>query len=358
MSFNLRADFNFGASSGEANAWISTSGNHRRDLVTTVINASGPDILGVQEAFNNQVIDLQNALPSYGFYGVGRNNGAAAGEYSGIFFRNNRFTQTNQGTFWLSLTPDVPSVYTGATFRIASWVILKDNQAGGQEYFALNSHWAQGFEGTAAREYSAGLVRDRVSLLADDRPLVVMGDLNAFDFQPAYLDLLGQSDPGGFQLQDSYREISPDQGPDERTNHGFLGHTEGQRIDYILHSNDFHTEATEIVHTSFDGFYPSDHYPITSTLILNPAGDYNFDGVTDGADFLIWQRSFGLIGTNLPADGDDNGIVNVADYNVWQQDFGSIRSELLSTTIVPEPSASLIVASLVFSLILFRERVT
>ena len=65
MSFNIRYDW--GAPSGATNAWNSTSGNHRRDLALSVIDDYGPDILGVQEALNNQVGDLRNALPEHDF---------------------------------------------------------------------------------------------------------------------------------------------------------------------------------------------------------------------------------------------------------------------------------------------------
>ena len=77
MSFNIR--FDDGTPSNAPNAWVSTSGTSRRDLALDVINDYGPDILGVQEALNNQVNDLQTGLPGYDFYGVGRDNGAAVG---------------------------------------------------------------------------------------------------------------------------------------------------------------------------------------------------------------------------------------------------------------------------------------
>ena len=327
MSFNIRADFNFGVPSTDANAWIATSGNHRRNLTTAVINAYAPDILGVQEAFHNQVNDLQNALPAYGFYGVGRNNGTTFGEHSGIFYRSNRFTQIDQGTFWLSLTPDTPSTHPLATFRIASWVILQDSQADDREYFILNTHWEQGFTGTAAREYSAGLVRDRIKSLADNRPLLVMGDLNAFDFQPAYLNLLGKNDPNEFQLIDSYRTLFPVQGPNERTHHGFIGHTEGQRIDYLLHSSHLKATAAQIIHTNYEGRFPSDHYPITTTFVLNPTGDFNADGKVNGTDFLRWQRRL----SPYPLSTTD-----LAD---WQTNYGHPSS---TNAAVPEPTACLL----------------
>ena len=334
MSFNIKADFNFGTPTGENHAWISSTGGSRRDLVTTTIQQFAPDILGVQEAFLNQMDDLTNALPGYARYGIGRNNGNTFGEHSGIFFRTERFLRANQGTFWLSLTPDQVSVHPSAgTFRIASWVILQDTENDNQEYFVLNSHWATGFNGTAAREHSAQLIRDRIDQLAGDRPLLVMGDLNAFDFQPAMRTLLGEDEPDGFQLRDSYRQAFPNQGPDERTNHGWSGNTTGQRIDYLLHSDHFRTESVEIVHTDFNRIYPSDHYPITATFALAPklAGDFNGDGTVDAADYTVWRDG---LGTNFVQ----------ADYGVWVANFGATTS--VSSNSVPEPNSILLLLSL------------
>ncbi len=340
MSFNIRADFEFGNPSSAANAWIATSAENRRDLATAVIADYAPDIVGVQEAFHNQVLDLRSALSEYSFYGVGRNDGATSGEYSGIFYDSTRFEQSEQGTFWLSLSPDQPSVYPGGpTFRIASWVKLIDCEAAGREYFVLNSHWAQGFGGTAAREYSAGLVRDRLAALADDLPVIVMGDLNAFDFQPAFTDLLGASDLTGLQLEDSYREIFPDKGPDERTNHGFIGHIDGQRIDYLLHSREFSTTAAEIVHINFDGRYPSDHYPITATLELSPLGAFDADGDVDGNDFLMWQRGL----SPRPLSG--------VDLSAWQENYSHTGTASAAAATVPEPGSLVL---LTVGLLLFR----
>lgn len=173
MSFNVRVDN--GTPSDRANAWVSSTGTSRRDLALSVVNDFDPDILGVQEALLNQVDDLQNALPGSDFYGVGREDGVNAGEFMGIFYRSSRFTQTDQGTFWLTDTPNVPSTFPGAANRrIASWITLADNEANNREYFVLNTHWDHVSE--AARDLSAVLIRDRIKSLSGDRPLIVLGE--------------------------------------------------------------------------------------------------------------------------------------------------------------------------------------
>ncbi len=264
MSFNIR--FDSGDASNSANAWFSPRGVDRRDLAFNVINEYGPDILGVQEALNQQVLDLQGELTEHDFYGVGRNNGMRSGEYGGIFFRSERFTQTSSGTFWLNENADTPGTFFPGTCcaRIASWVTLEDALADGQEYFVLNTHWDHQVQ--AAREFSAVLIRERIGSLAGNRPVIVMGDLNATPTNPAFVDLLGTNEPDELQLRDSYRDVFPEIDRQEATFHGFGGGTFGSRIDYVLHSDDFQAEQAGIVRTSYDGNYPSDHYPVTVTL--------------------------------------------------------------------------------------------
>ncbi|MCA9235829.1 MAG: PEP-CTERM sorting domain-containing protein, partial [Planctomycetales bacterium] len=59
-----------------------------------------------------------------------------------------------------------------------------------------------------------------------------------------------------------------------------------------------------------------------------------------GADFLTWQRNFGIDdGTALMVDGDANGDGNVndADLTVWQSQFGTSPATSVVSA-VPEPT--------------------
>ena len=75
-----------------------------------------PDILGVQEARDLQIVDLREALPEFEFYGVGRDDGKTGGEYTGIFYRKDRFARSDGGSFWLSATPEKP----GTSFLLSA----------------------------------------------------------------------------------------------------------------------------------------------------------------------------------------------------------------------------------------------
>ena len=72
---------------------------------------------GVQEALAHQLDVLLERLPQYRSIGVARDDGKRKGEFSAILYRAERFEPIEQGTFWLSDTPDAPgstSISTGA----------------------------------------------------------------------------------------------------------------------------------------------------------------------------------------------------------------------------------------------------
>lgn len=72
-------------------------------------------------------------------------------------------------------------------------------------------------------------------------------------------------------------------------------------------------------------------------------GDYNGDGLVDGADYTVWRDTFGSQ-ILLDADGDDSGEIDPADYTIWSNAYGSSPSAAAS--VVPEPSGVLLIPSL------------
>jgi endonuclease/exonuclease/phosphatase family metal-dependent hydrolase len=109
--------------------------------------------------------------------------------------------------------------------------------------------------------------------LAQGLPTIVMGDLNAREQSPEVKELRGGEGMAGRPLIDSYRTVHPDRTADEATFNDWRGTTEGSRIDFILHTDEFTPVEAAIVRTSYDGRWPSDHYPVTTTLRLEMAAD-------------------------------------------------------------------------------------
>jgi endonuclease/exonuclease/phosphatase family metal-dependent hydrolase len=264
MSFNIRYDGGGFSSLTDPTGWLYTCGPRRDRVVNTILDEA-PDIVGVQEALYNQVLDIQAKLPGYAFYGVGRNDGNTLGEFSGLWYRSDRFTRFDQGTFWLSDTPDVPGTVfpCSGSIRIASWMKVHDSVSGA-DYFVLDTHWDNSCQDS--REKSAVLVRQKIKDLSGGLPVIALGDLNTGESSLAVSTLRGVGDPTGFQLADSYREVFPVASPDEATFHGWDGGVAGSRIDFLLHTADFTPTAAAIVHTGFTCGYPSDHFPVTATF--------------------------------------------------------------------------------------------
>jgi hypothetical protein len=75
------------------------------------------------------------------------------------------------------------------------------------------------------------------------------------------------------------------------------------------------------------------------TMLDLPDGDYNFDGVVDGADLLIWQADIGST-TRAEADGNGDGVINQADLVVWRNNYGATAVAAISA--VPEPATAAI----------------
>lgn len=268
MTFNVRGDFDGGVATDKPNGWLAMSGEHRRDQVLRLVEQANPDLLGVQEAYANQVREVDAALPGHDVYAVGRDDGRSAGEHCAVYYRRSRFERLAAGTFWLSETPDEPSTFPGAACpRIASWVMLRDDANGGRELIVVNTHWDH--VSAEARHHAAGLIRGRLERFVAGLPAIVMGDLNANEASEPLRTLLADG-----LLIDSYRRVHPTAEPNEATYHGFRGKTEGTRIDFVLATRDFVATDAEIVRQeASDGRLPSDHYPVTAELLWPLPGE-------------------------------------------------------------------------------------
>jgi len=119
MSFNIR----YNSPSDGKNAWP-----NRKQMVAQTIRFHKVDIIGVQEALYNQILDLQSLLPEYDWRGVGRDDGQKKGEFTPIFYKKDCFHVIQTGNFWLSEDPDRPGSrdWDAACPRLVTWIEFKD----------------------------------------------------------------------------------------------------------------------------------------------------------------------------------------------------------------------------------------
>ena len=251
MSFNIR---NGKANDGE-NRW-----DKRKPLVYQVINQYQPDLVGLQEAYRFQMDQLIENLPRFGEIGTGR-DGGTRGEYSAILYLKERFTVQDQGTFWLSDTPDKVSRHWGNRYhRVCTWAHLIDKTTG-RALYIYNTHFDH--QSQNARLKSAQLIAKHIDNRPSKDPVIFTGDFNAGEDNPA-IKLLKHN----HALRDTFRVLHPDQQHVGTGNGGYTGKRDGAKIDYIFVTPGIETLTAHIDQQPRDGRYLSDHYPVTATLRL------------------------------------------------------------------------------------------
>jgi endonuclease/exonuclease/phosphatase family metal-dependent hydrolase len=256
MSFNIRNSY---ARDGE-NDW-----KYRKELVYQTIRDYSPAILGLQEANHAQQNELLTALPEYDFAGIGA-KGGTKGQYCSILYLKNRLKLDNTETYWLSDTPTVPSSSWGNHhLRIFTYARLVEKESG-NIINTYNCHLDDGSK--KAREKSVRQIGEHILNQPSNEPFVFMGDFNAPE-NSAPIQQLGNfktQQEGTIHLaSDSFRMLHADR-KDVGTYHGYIGNTEGDKIDSIFVPPTTEVLEASIVRTPSNDRYPSDHFPVTATL--------------------------------------------------------------------------------------------
>ena len=256
MSFNIRLDV---TSDGE-NQW-----GKRKEKVASLMNYYEADFIGGQEVQHHQLQYLQGQLKTYNHIGVGRDDGKEEGEYSCIFYKKDRFTAVKQSTFWLSETPDSVSMgWDAACRRVCTYGLFRSNETK-QLIWVFNTHLDH--MGVTARIESAKLIEARIRQLNAEYnyPVVLMGDFNSKpgDAPVQYLKehfLVAReiSEMPAYGPADTWNGFQFDKTPDGCIDHIFTGHQKNIKVKKFATITD-----------SYDKKYPSDHFPVMATLIIN-----------------------------------------------------------------------------------------
>jgi len=259
MTFNIRTS---NIPDGD-NAWP-----YRKELVAETIRQLAPQVVGMQEAMDEQIEYLASALPEYRWLGMDRrlNGGQGLSEATPIFYRHDELTPIESGNFWLTETPDVPPVPRSGTGRrrrgggrIVTWARFH-HQATGQAVYVFNTHLSP--RRGQGQIDAVNLILERVSTLPAGSAVIALGDFNNVG-EESDLWRIATS----YGLDDAWVLADERRGP--AMTRGDFGPPENgyaERIDWILVGGPIGVRSVETVLYNDGGRYPSDHYPVTAHL--------------------------------------------------------------------------------------------
>lgn len=243
MSFNVLVSQN-----DNVNNW-----GQRKVAALNMLNEEKPTILGLQEATLPQVNYLAENLPQYGWVGIGREDGLNSGEFMAIFYLKDEVELLDSGTFWLSETPDEPSMgWDAACKRTCTWTKLKMKKTG-TEFAYLNTHLDHVGK-QAQREGLALMVERCAQIVPQGMTAFVTADFNATTDDPIF-------EPLKADMLDA-RETAPE--TDRRGTYNGFDNLQNVVIDHIFYRG-AEAKTFRVLDKFYGAPYISDHYPVVMT---------------------------------------------------------------------------------------------
>ena len=176
-----------------------------------------------------------------------------------IFWNKKTVSLLKWGTFWLSETPEEPSMgWDAACKRTATWALMKDKKTGRKFYF-VNTHLDH--VGKQAQKNGLKLIVDRIATInPQGYPMVLTGDFNIRPDNPALADL--------DKIMQSARKIAP-KTDNRNTFNGWSVKKTAEVIDYIYVSGfSACKEYRTVTEKYLERPFVSDHYPIFARLVF------------------------------------------------------------------------------------------
>lgn len=250
MSFNVRC-----ANDGEQTI------TNRGKVAMEVINSYLPDSFGVQECTPRWKRMLKRAIGDrYASVGRARDFFGPFTEYSSIYYLKDKYNLIDNGTFWLSETPDkaYTKSFDSKCCRIATWAVL-ENKETGEKYTHINTHLDHVLDST--RDAQMKVLIERVTEIAGDGKVVMTGDFNAHEDSSVYAVARKSFNDSKYIAKNS------DEGP-TFTKYGTRKDNGRGAIDFIFVSKDIEAETYKIIRNTVEGIYPSDHFPIVADIYI------------------------------------------------------------------------------------------
>ena len=233
----------------------------RLPLVEKMLLEEDFDIVGMQEPMWYQCKDMEKFLTEYAWVGQSVYGPLEDGpyHYNPIFYKKDKFELLDWGGFWFSDTPDEPGSMSwgNTTPRMCTWAHFRERRSG-RDFFHFNMHYDH--RAVEAMNNSSRLMLAKLREIAGDKPAFFTGDYNSYDGSEAYR-ILAESGV----LIDSYTVADTAEGLDIASWNEYkpLRHTDGMHnLDHIFVTPGTRVKSWRLITTSYDGKYPSDHFPI------------------------------------------------------------------------------------------------
>ncbi len=223
----------------------------RKENLAYLIRKLKPDIFGSQEGWEHQIYELQRLLADYKFYVDAPKEWDRKRMYPCVWVRNEGIEVEMVKTIWLSETPYLPhSKSWGSAFPRTLTYIIANIQ--GKRFIFASTHLDHVSE--TARPNQATVLINHLKKIP--LPIILVGDFNAVPKSNEHKILTNY-------LRDAWELMGKQ---DTATYHAFTGEDAKGRIDWILVSPEIEVKEIEVIKKTFDGRYPSDHFPIIATL--------------------------------------------------------------------------------------------
>ena len=227
----------------------------RQKLVSATIKKYAPDTFGLQEVHYAWMRYIVSQFKdTYDYVGVGKDDGEKKGEFSPVFYNKHKFKLIEKEDFWLSATPDKPSLgWDGAENRTCSYAVLEEKESG-NVYAVFNTHLDH--IGATAQIEGIKLILSKTEKFKDV-PVIITGDFNVTPDSDVYSLML----TNGFE---DARTIA-----EKKDNiNSFHWYGKGSKmIDFIFVKNIKSVTEVKTATDNFNGKLPSDHYPVIADII-------------------------------------------------------------------------------------------
>ncbi len=229
----------------------------RRPLLLSLLDDLSADILGTQEGREPQIRELAEGLKNLDLV-AGHRTWITERMYPCLFINPKKIKLIRSGDIWLSDTPSVPASksFESSFPRLCTWAEVEITECG-LKLMVINTHLDHVLQET--RKMQARVLVDEIKLI-NSWPKILMGDFNESPTTFIKEELLN-----GLNLKDPWVEKGL---KEETSHHSFKGlESGGDRIDWILVPENFAIEIIALEKRSFDGAFPSDHFPLFATVI-------------------------------------------------------------------------------------------